>query len=156
MFKKHSLAGTCGIPVEGRRIYIDVDTKGSVNFNHGPADPRVIHWPDGRSWTVESIYDRREYGRAIFGNLCVEVGVCIAKQRKTIWWEGGRRFPIDEILKVSLPGPVLNGSSNQQYAVRFGRWETILYLERAIVHDRLESSRWWVWAFDSAEIKNPV
>lgn len=72
--------------------YIDVDTKGSVNFNHGPADPRVIHWPDGRSWTVESIYDRREYGRAIFGNLCVEVGVCIAKQRKTIWWEGGRWF----------------------------------------------------------------
>lgn len=71
-------------------------------------------------------------------------------------WPDGRRFPIDEILKVSLPGPVLNGSSNQQYAVRFGRWETILYLERAIVHDRLESSRWWVWAFDSAEIKNPV
>lgn len=114
LFKKHSLAGTCGIPVEERRIYIDVDTKGSVNFNHGPADPRVIHWPDGR------------------------------------------RFPIDEILKVSLPGPVLNGSSNQQYAVRFGRWETILYLERVIGHDRLESSRWWVWAFDSAEIKNPV
>ena len=71
---------------------IDVDAKGSVNFNHGPADPQVIHWPDGRSWTVESIYDRREYGRAIFGNLCVEVGVCIAKQRKTIWWEGGRWF----------------------------------------------------------------
>lgn len=71
-------------------------------------------------------------------------------------WPDGRRFPIDEILKVSPPGPVLNGSSNQQYAVRFGRWETILYLERAIGHDRLESSRWWVWAFDSAEIKNPV
>lgn len=52
----------------------------------------MIHWPDGRSWTVESIYDRREYGRAIFGNLCVEVGVCIAKQHKTIWWEGGRWF----------------------------------------------------------------
>ena len=33
-------------------------------------------------------------------------------------WPDGRRFPIDEILKVSLPGPVLNGSSNQQYAVR--------------------------------------
>lgn len=71
-------------------------------------------------------------------------------------WPDGRRFPIDEILKVSLPGPVLNGSSNQQYAVRFGRWETILYLERAIGHDCLESVRWWVWAFDSAEIKNPV
>lgn len=71
-------------------------------------------------------------------------------------WPDGRRFPIDEILKVSPPGPVLNGSSNQQYAVRFGRWKTILYLERAIVHDRLESSRWWVWAFDSSEIKNPV
>ena len=89
---KHSLAGTCGIPVEGRRIYVDVDAKGAVGPNHGPADPWVIHWADGRSWTEESIYARREYGRAIFGNLCVEIDVCIAKQRKTVWWENGRWF----------------------------------------------------------------
>lgn len=92
MFHKHSLAGTCGIPVEERRIYVDVDAKGAVGPNHGPADPWVIHWADGRSWTVESIYARREYGRAIFGNLCVEIDVCIAKQRKTVWWENGRWF----------------------------------------------------------------
>ena len=92
LFHKHIVPGTCGIPVEERRIYVDVDAKGAVGPNHGPADPWVIHWADGRSWTVESIYARREYGRAIFGNLCVEIDVCIAKQRKTVWWENGRWF----------------------------------------------------------------
>ena len=44
------------------------------------------------SWQVESIYFRSEFGRALFGNLCVRYDVCIAKQRKTVWWEHGDWF----------------------------------------------------------------
>lgn len=91
MYKKHSLAGTCGIPREAERIYIEVD-KTSDDRDGFPADPRIIHWPDGRSWHVESIYCRRGFGRAIFGNLCVRFDVCIARQRKTVWWEHGDWF----------------------------------------------------------------
>lgn len=54
--------------------------------------PVTIHWPDGRSWQVESIYFRSEFGRALFDNLCVRYDVCIAKQRKTVWWEHGDWF----------------------------------------------------------------
>ena len=91
MYKKHSLAGTCGIPIEADRIYIEVD-KASDDINGFPADPRIIHWPDGRFWVVESIYGRYDFGRAIFGNLCVRFDVCIAKQKKTVWWEHGDWF----------------------------------------------------------------
>lgn len=92
IMKKHSLAGTCGIPTEDRRIYIPVDVNGTDDPDRGPSDPVTIHWPDGRSWQVESIYFRSEFGRALFGNLCVRYEVCIAKQRKTVWWEHGDWF----------------------------------------------------------------
>ncbi|MGO5325699.1 hypothetical protein ACTQXJ_05850 [Collinsella sp. LCP19S3_C6] len=69
IMKKHSLAGTCGIPTDAQRIYIPVDANGADDPDHGPSDPVTIHWPDGRSWKVESIYARQEFGRAIFGNL---------------------------------------------------------------------------------------
>ena len=75
IMKKHSLAGTCGIPTEDRRIYIPVDVNGTDDPDRGPSDPITIHWPDGR-----------------FGNLCVRYDVCIAKQRKTVWWEHGDWF----------------------------------------------------------------
>ena len=91
IMKKHSLAGTCGIPTEDRRIYIPVDVNGPTT-RRGPSDPVTIHWPDGRSWQVESIYFRSEFGRALFDNLCVRYDVCIAKQRKTVWWEHGDWF----------------------------------------------------------------
>ena len=28
----------------------------------------------------------------IFGNLCVRYDICIARQRRTLWWENGRWF----------------------------------------------------------------
>lgn len=90
--KRHSLAGTCGIPAEPSRIYIQVDAIAPDSPTEGPARPQTIHWPDGRSWHVESIYLRQEFGRAVFGNLCVRYDICIAKQRKTVWWEAGRWF----------------------------------------------------------------
>lgn len=92
IMKKHSLAGTCGIPTDAQRIYIPEDANGADDPDHGPSDPVTIHWLDGRSWKVESIYARQEFGRAIFGNLCVRYDVCIARQRKTVWWEHGDWF----------------------------------------------------------------
>lgn len=61
IMKKHSLAGTCGIPTDAQRIYIPVDANGADDPDHGPSDPVTIHWPDGRSWKVESIYARQEF-----------------------------------------------------------------------------------------------
>ena len=49
IMKKHSLAGTCGIPTDAQRIYIPVDANGADDPDHGPSDPVTIHWPDGRS-----------------------------------------------------------------------------------------------------------
>ena len=73
-----------------------------------------------------------------------------------VLWPDGRKFLVDEILEVAPPGPVLNGSSSQSYTVRFGRWKTAMYLERSVGRNRADTVRWWVWAFDSMEIKNPV
>lgn len=92
IMKKHSLAGTCGIPREPERIYIRVDTIADDSPTTGPADPQYIHWADGRCWKTESIYCRQEFGRMIFGNLCVRYDICIARQRRTLWWENGRWF----------------------------------------------------------------
>ena len=72
-----------------------------------------------------------------------------------ILWPDGRRFCIDEIVAVGKAGPVLNGASNQEWSVRFGGWRTSIYLERASSRDG-DTIRWWVWAFDTDQIKNPV
>ena len=73
-----------------------------------------------------------------------------------VLWPDGRKFLVDEILEIAPPGPVLNGSSSQSYTVRFGRWKTAMYLERSVGRNLADTVRWWVWAFDSMEIKNPV
>lgn len=45
IMKKHSLAGTCGIPTEDRRIYIPVDVNGTDDPDRGPSDPVTITGP---------------------------------------------------------------------------------------------------------------
>lgn len=72
-----------------------------------------------------------------------------------VLWPDGRRFTIDEIVAVGKRGPMLNGASNQEWSVRFGGWKTFIYLERASGRDG-DRVRWWVWAFDGEDIKNPV
>ena len=42
IMKKHSLAGTCGISTEDRRIYIPVDVNGTDDPDRGPSDPVTI------------------------------------------------------------------------------------------------------------------
>ena len=91
--KRASLAGRCGIPLERDRVYVGVDTA----LDGGALEPAAvrpvrIRWPDGRSWEIQSIYDRREFGRAAFGNLCVRWAVCVARRRRELFWEPGDFF----------------------------------------------------------------
>ena len=79
--KRKSLAGRCGIPLERDRVYVEVAT--------ATVRPVRIHWPDGRSWKIESVYDRREFGRETFGNLCVRWAVCVDRRRRELFWEHG-------------------------------------------------------------------
>lgn len=91
--KRKSLAGTCEIPLESQRVYVDVDYEMCGGVIAGDTfRPTRIHWPDGRYWDIVSIYDKREFGRSIFGNLCVRWGVCIGRTRKELWWEHGDFF----------------------------------------------------------------
>lgn len=73
-----------------------------------------------------------------------------------VLWPDGRRFEIDEIVSVGEVGPLLLEARNQPYELRFGGWITTMYLERATRPDGAPIMHWWVWAFDSMEVKNPV
>lgn len=91
--RRRSLAGTCGIPVERDRIYVQVDMEEeSLSPTERGEHPVRIHWPDGRSWHIESVYAMRTFGREIFDNLCVRWTVCICHEPKDLWWEGGKWF----------------------------------------------------------------
>lgn len=84
--RRHSLAGTCGIPVMGERVYVEVDAESDeAAIGEEGLRPVRIHWADGRSWKVERICGRREFGRRIFGNLCVRYEVVIRTRPKTLW-----------------------------------------------------------------------
>lgn len=91
--QRASLTGTCGIPRESERVPVRVDysIEGGL-VTERRVRPRRIHWSDGRSWVVTSIYDRREFGRRSFGNLCICWVVCVAGQRRELWWEHGDWF----------------------------------------------------------------
>lgn len=54
--------------------------------------PVFIHWPDGRSWAIVSVYNRREFGRKVFGNLCVRWFVRIGRSCRELFWEHGGYF----------------------------------------------------------------
>lgn len=91
--RRRSLAGRCGIPLERDRVYVRVDTElDGGALAPATARPVRIRWPDGRSWGIDSIYDRREFGRDVFGNLCVRWAVCIRRQRRELYWERGDFF----------------------------------------------------------------
>lgn len=93
MQKRRSLTGRCGMPTERERVYVQVDiVREGGALAPVAARPVRIYWPDGRSWSIDSIYDRREFGREIFGNLCVRWAVCIARRRRELLWEHGEFF----------------------------------------------------------------
>ncbi len=88
--KRKSFAGRCGIPPGRDRVYVVVDTAlDGGALAPATARPVLIHWPDGRSWKVESVYDRREFDREIFGSLCVRWAVRVDRRRRELFWERG-------------------------------------------------------------------
>ena len=91
--QRRFLAGRCGIPSEFDRMYVQVDTVRDGGALASITErPVCIHWPDGRSWAIDSVYNRREFGREVFGNLCVRWSVRIGCSRRELFWEHGGYF----------------------------------------------------------------
>lgn len=91
--RQHSLAGTCGVPLFGERVRVevvaDVATTGELVI-------RQIVWPGPpvRRFDVEAATERRPVGRADWGNLVRSWDVSIGKyrQRRILFWEDGEFF----------------------------------------------------------------
>lgn len=84
--RRHSLAGTNGIPAMDERVYIEVDLeRTNLGRDEYGTRPARIHWPDGRSWEIEGVFSRQDFGREIFGNLRTRYTVGIRRQTKTTY-----------------------------------------------------------------------
>lgn len=91
--KRKSLAGTNGIPLEKDRTYADTVTLGSFsNSAVERGSVGKVTFPGGRTWDVESILHKREFGRELFGNLVVHYSLRVGGSERDLWWEGGRWF----------------------------------------------------------------
>lgn len=93
MYKGRDLAGTCGIPLEYDRVYVEVECAPRGPYERADVPLRLI-WPDGRSFPIRSTARRVEHGRAAFGNLVERFDVFIGKSEKvrTVWRQDGRWF----------------------------------------------------------------
>lgn len=88
-----SLAGTNGIPTEGRRAYVGVtaefDADGTVNITE-------IRWPGPPplSLPVRACTERRSVGRDVLGTLVRSWDVAVGRRsaRRVVFWERGRFF----------------------------------------------------------------
>lgn len=88
-----SLAGKLGIPAEADRADVRVDTLHRMRPGGLPAErPVRVMWPDGRSWRVERVIGRDEYGSVADGNLVVRWRVLLAGQPKILFQEGARWY----------------------------------------------------------------
>lgn len=93
MFIGKDLSGTCGIPLECDRVYVEVECPPRGVFDDRDIPKRLI-WPDGRSWPIKSTARRVTHGRAVFGNLVERFDVFMGHtgELKTIWRQDGRWF----------------------------------------------------------------
>lgn len=93
MYRGKDLAGTCGIPLERDRVYIEVECAPRGLYERADVPLRLI-WPDGRSFPIRSTARHVEHGRAAFGNLVERFDVFIGKSEKvrTVWRQDGRWF----------------------------------------------------------------
>ena len=91
--KRKSLAGTCGIPKEDERVYVRVfDGAGSDVRLHSDRVPKKVIVPGLAPLEIDAVSHRREFGRKLFGNLCVRFVVTVRGARKALWWEHGDWF----------------------------------------------------------------
>lgn len=91
--KRKSLAGTCGIPREQDRIYVKTFDGDGLERAYLPgAVPKKVSAPSLGIWEIQASSSRREFGREIFGNLCVHVRVTVKGRRRDLWWEHGDWF----------------------------------------------------------------
>ena len=91
--KRKSLAGTCGIPKEQDRIYVKTfDVDGLERVYPPSAVPKKESAPSLGAWEIQASSSRREFGREIFGNLCVHIRVTVKGRQRDLWWEHGDWF----------------------------------------------------------------
>ena len=82
-YRGKDLAGTCGIPRHGERVYVEVEMARSLG---SPLSrPVSITWPDGRSWQVDGARPVAEFGREAFGNLVTRWEITIGRHITTLW-----------------------------------------------------------------------
>lgn len=93
IYRHKSLAGTCGIPPERDRVYVRAFDGNGVEGAYSPdAVPRKVSAPSLGIWEIQASSSRREFGREIFGNLCVHVIVTVRGRQRSLWWEHGDWF----------------------------------------------------------------
>lgn len=91
--KRKSLAGTCSIPQEKDRVYVKTFDKDGLERTYPPDTvPKRISAPFLGTWDIQASSSRREFGREIFGNLCVHVTVTVPGGQRDLWWEHGDWF----------------------------------------------------------------
>lgn len=91
--KRKSLADTCGIPREQDRIYVKTFDGGGFERAYPPAAvPKQVSAPSLGIWEIQASSSRREFGREIFGNLCVHVVVTVRGRQCNLWREHGNWF----------------------------------------------------------------
>ena len=93
MYRGKNLAGTCGIPLECDRVYVEVECAPRGLYERADVPLRLI-WPDGRSFPIRSTARHVEHGRAVFGNLVERFDIFIGKSDEvsTVWRQDGRWF----------------------------------------------------------------
>ena len=88
-----NLAGKLGIPREGDRADVAVDTEIVLRPGGIPdMRPVRVHWPDGRNWPIDRVTGRDEYGSPADGNLVIRWRVMIGTQPKILYQEGDRWY----------------------------------------------------------------
>lgn len=91
--KRKSLAGTCGIPKEQDRIYVKTFDRDGFEKAYPPGViPKKVSAPSLGIWEIQASSSRREFGRELFGNLCVYVCVTVRGRQRDLWWEHGDWF----------------------------------------------------------------
>lgn len=101
--KRKSLAGTCGIPREEARVYVTTfDENGFERLYPPSAVPAKVFAPRLGIWDIQASSSRREFGREIFGNLCVRITVTVRGTPRALWWEHGDWFVSKEFRALAL------------------------------------------------------